>query len=77
MTTEVPATEAGREFLANLVGRFGGSAMDPISWDLTVQDVLRIEAEARAGSDDVAYAQGVKAGRREEAILKPQSKLYV
>jgi hypothetical protein len=52
MTTEVPATEAGRQFLANLVGRFGGAAMDPTSYQLTVEDVLAIEAERVAALGD-------------------------
>jgi hypothetical protein len=39
-------TKAGRELLANLVGRFGQSAIDPVSHELTVADIAAIEAEA-------------------------------
>ena len=44
-----PRTEAGRRLLADLPGRYGGSALDPISHDLTRDAILAIEAEAAAG----------------------------
>jgi len=41
-----PRTKAGRELLADLEPRFANLPWDPISYDLTREQVLAIEAEA-------------------------------
>lgn len=62
-----PRTRAAQGFLANLIGRFGGSATDPVSRELTVKDMLAIEVEARvAALGDIA--EKIKALREFETI---------
>jgi hypothetical protein len=57
---DTPATDAGRDFLANLVGRFGHAAADPVSWELTVSDVIAIEQEAAADLRDAYNAEAAR-----------------
>lgn len=54
-----PRTARAQEFIANLVGRYGQSAIDPVSHELTLADLAAIETEAADAARAVRPGAGL------------------